>query len=477
MNPSSKTVFISGNFNILHPGHLRLFRFAKELGSKLIIAVNSDRLAGKAALVPEQLRLEALQCNNWVTEVFIIDEPVPLIINRLQPDFVLKGKEHENEYNAEDEIVQKYGGKLVFSSGEVIFSSSDLIQKEINLGTKAIFNLPEEYLKRHDLDFEMLRKGINSFKDLNVIVLGDLIIDEYITCDSLGMSQEDPTIVVKPVETKSFIGGAGIVAAHAAGLGAKVKFVSVSGSDNMRDFALAKLSEFNVQTILYEDSGRPTTLKQRFRSKGKTLLRVSHLHQSDISIEMQNKFVADVQSMLNECDLLIFSDFNYGCLPTKMINRIIKDAIDNNIYMVADSQSSSQIGDISRFNHMSLLTPTEREARLSVRDNDNGLVVLAEKLRKKSNAGNILLKIGEEGVLIHAESNKDNWLTDRIPALNSTPLDVAGAGDSMLVVSAMALAAGSSIWVAAILGSIAAAVQVGRIGNIPLKTEELLDIL
>ena len=80
--------------------------------------------------------------------------------------------------------------------------------------------------------------------------------------------------------------------------------------------------------------------------------------------------------------------------------------------MIADSQSSSQLGDISRFKNMNLITPTEREARLSVRDNESGLVILAEKLRKKSNANNIFLKIGEEGLLVHAEtSNNNSWLS------------------------------------------------------------------
>jgi bifunctional ADP-heptose synthase (sugar kinase/adenylyltransferase) len=124
---------------------------------------------------------------------------------------------------------------------------------------------------------------------------------------------------------------------------------------------------------------------------------------------------------------------------------------------------------------MILLTPTEREARLSVRDMESGLVVLAEKLREKANAQNILLKIGEEGVLVYTKAYNDtNWITDRIPALNFLPVDVAGAGDSMLVSSSLSLATGASIWEAAAIGSLAAAVQVSRIGNIPLKMNELL---
>jgi sugar/nucleoside kinase (ribokinase family) len=122
---------------------------------------------------------------------------------------------------------------------------------------------------------------------------------------------------------------------------------------------------------------------------------------------------------------------------------------------------------------MVLLTPTEREARLSLRDIESGLVVIAENLRKQANAQNILLKIGEEGVIVYS-GNSSDWLTDRIPALNTQPVDVAGAGDSMLVSSSLALATGASIWEAAAIGSLAAAIQVSRIGNIPLHKDEIL---
>ena len=112
-----------------------------------------------------------------------------------------------------------------------------------------------------------------------------------------------------------------------------------------------------------------------------------------------------------------------------------------------------------------------------MRDHNSGLVVLAESLRQNSNTKNILLKLGEEGVLIHAGTKESSYLTDRISALNSSPKDVAGAGDSMLITSAMTLCLGGSIWEAALLGSTAAAMQVSRLGNSPLKLQELQAVI
>ena len=470
-----KTVFVSGSFNVLHPGHLRLLRFAKQCGDRLIVAVQSDRLAGNAAHVHEHLRLEAMQSISWVDETFIFEQPATVIIEELRPDVVVKGKEHELSFNPELEVLERYGGSLIFSSGETIFSSLDLIRKEFQLVDFGSINLPQDYLLRHQISPDRLAELLQKFSRLKLCVVGDLIIDEYITCEPLGMSQEDPTIVVTPIDSIRFLGGAGIVAAHAAGMGASVEFVSVSGKDASRDYALTSLTSAGVAVKLLMDDSRPTTLKQRYRSKGKSLLRVSHLHQGAISTTLQTQLLTALEQALNGADLLVFSDFNYGCLPQQLVDQLVALAKSHGVLLAADSQSSSQVGDISRFKGMDLITPTEREARISTRNREDGLVVLAEQLRRQASARNVLLKLGEEGLLIHAsDQSADSWLTDRVDALNSAPKDVAGAGDSLLITSAMALACGATIWEAAYLGSLAAAVQVGRVGNTPLRTEELL---
>ena len=475
---STRTVFVSGHFNVLHPGHLRLLRFAKQYGGRLIVAVESDRIAGSAAHVPEHLRLEGVQSNSWVDEAFITDEPVAAVIARLRPDFVVKGKEHESHFNAEQAALDQYGGKLLFSSGETVFSSLDLIRKEFRDFDPRSIGLPLEYLGRHNIERGRLAGLLERFSKLKVCVVGDLIVDEYITCQPLGMSQEDPTIVVMPIDSTRFIGGAGIVAAHAAGLGAEVRFVSVTGADAARDFAEKGLAESGVKAHMLVDDSRPTTLKQRYRSKGKSLLRVSHLHQGAISVSHQAQVLAELERAMDGADLLVFSDFNYGCLPQALVEQIVRSAKSRNVMLAADSQSSSQVGNISRFRGMDLLTPTEREARISTRNHEDGLVVLAEALRAQSSARNILLKLGEEGLLIHAgNGNAEDWLTDRVGALNTSPKDVAGAGDSLLITSALTLAGGGNIWEAACLGSLAAAVQVGRVGNTPIQTRELLQEL
>jgi rfaE bifunctional protein kinase chain/domain len=472
-----KTIFISGNFNILHPGHLRLIKFARELGDRLIVGVISDKLGGDVIHIPEQLRLEGISSISLVDEAILINDPLDILIENLKPDFVVKGKEHEDRFNLELEAVESYGGKLIFSSGEASFSSLDLINKNLENEVPDTFTLPSNYLNRHDFTSKDMLKSLNKVASLKVCVVGDLIIDEYITCDALGMSQEDPSIVVTPLSSKKFVGGAGIVAAHAAGLGAKVDFFSVTGKDISRNFASETLKDFGVSAYLEIDETRPTTLKQRYRAKNKTLLRVSHLHQHSISLELQNTLLEEIKNRISEYDLIVFSDFNYGCLPQALVDNLTQIASLNDVLMVADSQSSSQSGDVTRFKGMDLLTPTEHEARVSLHNQEDGLVTLAENIRLKSSAKNIMLKLAEEGVLLHQTVDRLKTGTDRIKSFNLNPADEAGAGDSMLIAAALTFTTSKNFWLAGLMGSLAAGLQISRIGNNPLTAKELFEIL
>ncbi len=468
----TKVVFVSGFFNIVHPGHLRLLRFAAECGDFLVVGVCADAVGH--SLLEETLRFEGVRAISLVDYSFILKEKPEDFIRELQPSIVVKGKEHENAVNPEAEVVKKYGGQMLFSSGDMSFSLAELLQDESQRLSSGRVLRDQNFMNRHGFSREHLKKVLEKFSDLKVLVIGDVIVDEYITCDSLGMSQEDPTIVVTPVGFELYLGGAGIVSAHASNLGADVSFFSVGGKDEMIDFVKDKLAAAGVASHIYQDGSRPTILKQRFRSSGKTLLRVNHLRQHPISKEIQKSIKNDLFDLVAEQDLVIFSDFNYGCLPQPLVEDIVNHCLQKDVMMVADSQSSSQIGDVSRFRHTILLTPTEREARLALKDYESGLVVLAEKLRKKSKATNVFITLNKEGMLIHADDkNKDHYLTDRLNAMNSNPKDPAGAGDSLLTCSALALAAGADIWQSAYLGSAAAACQVSRDGNIPLAITDI----
>ena len=474
---SSNIIFISGNFNIIHPGHIRLFNFAKNYGSQIIVGVNSDKIAGKNAYINEKLRIENLKNNSIIDKVILISNSLEIALKKIRPDIIIKGKEHEQGYNIEDDIIKKYGGKLIFATGNITFSSAGIVNNELLLSKRVINKNERSYQKRHKISKNFLINVIKKFKEIKVIVVGDSIVDEYINCEALGMSQEDPTLAVAPVGSEFFLGGGAIVAAHCRSLGANVKFISVTGKDEISEFIKSNLDNFKVKSHLFKDISRVTSLKQRYRCKGKTLLRVNNLQHNSISPIIQKKILDLISRNIKSTNIILLSDFNYGCLPQSLVDKITKIAKQHNVKIVADSQSSSQIGNIARYKNMDLITPTEREARVSLRNNQDGLEKLGNNLISESKAKNMLLKLGEEGVIIYSNNIKNKIKTDQIDAIGLNVVDVAGAGDVMFVAASLALAKNQSIWVSTYLGSLAAAIQVSRVGNTPLTNEELVNFI
>ena len=470
-----KIIFVSGNFNILHPGHLRLLQFAKKLGSYLVVGVNNDTIAGKSAYIKQNLRINNVKNLNFVNEVILIKNLKSTIL-KIKPDTIVKGKEFRYKDNEESLIVKKIKTKLVFSSGDHNYFSKNLLKKEFYNSTFDL-ELTKDYLVRNKINTKHLVKTIKKIKNINVCVIGDIIVDEYIQTNMLGLSNEEPCMVLNPTSQKKFIGGAGIVASHASSLGAKTYLFSVVGKDENTIFVKNELKKNKVNSFLYKDTIRPTTLKQRFKVENNSQIKISYLSQEPISNDIQKKIINRLKVILKNTDLLIFSDFNYGCLPQQLVNKILKIAKENNVLVTADSQSSSQIGDIARFKGVNMIAPTEREARVSVKNDTDGLVILATKLQQTSKSENIILTLGSDGVLIFSTSkNKENKI-DKLPALNNNPKDISGSGDSLLVMSSLFLALNSNIWEASLMGSLSAALQSSTIGNQPIKLSEIINLI
>lgn len=468
MKEKAHKVFVSGKFRVIHAGHMRLFRTATDLGDKLVVALDTESLSQEEI----HWRKSILENIEYIDNVIIYKGSIEEILREIKPDVVIKGHEFRNAVNQESSILAEYGGKLVFTSGANFYSESDLIGSSDSEFIEKLSTLPQDFMVRNKISTERLFKIIQSFSNLKVCVVGDLIIDEYINCHALGMSQEEPTVVVTPVDKRRYFGGAGIVAAHCKSLGAKTSLITVTGDDEISKWALKKATTYEVQSLHVVDSNRPTTLKQRYRSGTQTLLKISYLTQDFLDSEKERAIIERFSTIAPSLDVLIFSDFSYGVLSPFVVEQMMVIALKNGIFVSADSQSSSQIGNLGKFKDIDLISATEREARLELKDNTSGLVVVAEGLRTHLGATNLLLKMGGDGVLISAEDELGKMLaTDEIGAINKYPVDTSGAGDSMLAGASLALSSGATIYEAALIGSILAGIQVGRLGNAPIAQE------
>ncbi|WP_249348501.1 PfkB family carbohydrate kinase [Pseudoalteromonas citrea] len=466
-----KIVLVQGNFDVLHPGHIRLLNFARECGTELHVAVNSDSSMNEKSRVKEKHRLEMVQSLECVDKAFLTDLPPTEVVTLIQPSIIVKGKEFEDRINLEEIPLKKLGGKLIFGSGEFESNAEQFIKRTNPVKNNFDFKEVKEFISRHQIQQTEIYNTLEKIKKLNVLVIGEVIVDEYVQGTAIGLSQEDPTIVMTPNKTDTFLGGAAITAGHIKAIGAgSVNLISVLGEDKAASYVKKHIDAYKIETSLYSDNSRPTPLKTRYRAGSKTLLRVNNVRQHKISLDLQASILSKVTSLISELDLVVFSDFNYGLLPQTLVENITKLCESKSVKVVADSQTSSQVGDISRYLGMDLITPTEREVRVALNNPDDGLIILAQKLAKKSEAKNIVITLSEEGLLIHLPSNDfTSWENDKLPAINKHAMDPAGAGDCFLAASSLAICTNSSIWEACYLGSLAAACQVGSLGNTPLS--------
>ena len=465
-----KSILVSGFFNVIHPGHIRLLRFAKSLCDRLIICIYSDTYYSEGKIkISEDLRLENIKSISFVDHAFITKNNIKQVIRDLKPQAVVKGLEWKNQINEELEELTKIGGKLIFSSGESLISSSDYFENEKNLSS---IKKPSEFIQRNNISLPNILHELRKAKNLKVAVFGDLIIDRYIHCQAVGMSQEDSSLVYKPVSDNTYLGGAGIVAAHAKSFVDNVDFYTIIGKDNYGDLAKNLIAKYRLsKDYLIVDDARNTIVKNRYLQDKRPVFRLSDYQQFDLEKKLFNSLLNKLKRRIKDYDLIIISDFNYGFVTEELINFIKLNKTKKSI-ISADCQSSSQFGNILKFNKINIIKPTEFEARSALLDNNSGLIELCNKIHTNTDVANIVMSLGGDGLVIYNNHN-NNVLTEQINALNKQPLNVSGAGDSMLVLLSVYFTLTKNINESALLGSIASSIQVSREGNIPIGYDDI----
>ena len=479
-----KKIFVSGRFNVLHSGHLRLFKFAKSMAKSLVVGVFAEEDADTVILTPLKDRINALGLINLVDEVVVVDRGVVTALTQVRPDLVMKGREFMAMENPEENWCEQNGAELIFSSGEWHDPIAGISSRTLDNTSSINLDYIREYLDRNGISTAAIGVAVQDMSKLRVITLGDVIVDEYLLCEPLGMSQEEPAIILKPFEEEVFLGGAAIVAKHIKSLGGSSNLFSIVGDDALGLWVENSLAEVNVDNTLIRSPERRTTQKTRYRVRGPSasysLFRVSRLTEQEIPRNLQDKIFEKMITELDDADALIFSDFNYGLLPNGLLNRVIEEARVRNVMLSADSQTSSQVGDIAKYSNINLVFATEHEARISLKNKDDGLIVLSDQLANATDAEAVFLKLGAEGALLHTNLSRRHaprFTTERLSALNSAPIDVSGAGDAMLAAATMAMAACADIRIAFLIGSLAAAIQVSKTGNPGISNSDLLGII
>lgn len=474
-----KVIMCHGTFDIVHPGHVRHLLYAKSKGDVLVASLTADAHIAKAnfrPFVPQDLRAFNLAALEVVDFVVIDSDPTPLRnIGIIQPDYFAKGYEYTKEglhprTAEEKKAVEAYGGEIIFTPGDIVYSSSVIIESEPpQIATEKLMAL----LHAEGLTFDDVRGALDKLAGIRVHVVGDTIIDSYTHTTLIGGMTKTPTMSVRFENRNDFVGGAGIVAKHLKAAGAKVTFSTVLGNDKLAEFALNDLKQAGVDCTPIVDKTRPTTNKNAIIAGGYNLLKVDTLDNRAIS-ERILETVAD-QVRETPADIVVFSDFRHGMFNRDTIPQLIK-AIPPNVFRVADSQVASRWGNILEFHGFDLITPNEREARFALGDQDSVVRPLGLELYRQAGCKTLMLKLGERGVMTFRSVPKNYEDVRAFFAVDSFAervIDAVGSGDALLSYASLALFATKSPVIASVLGSLAAAVECEHEGNIPVRTQDV----
>ena len=311
---------------------------------------------------------------------------------------------------------------------------------------------------------------INNIQNKKVLVIGDIMLDQYIFGSVTRISPEAPIPIININKTEYSTGGAGNVLKNLNSLNIKTSFISIIGDDTAGKTLKKYIEKLkNVEYALLTDKNRETTCKTRYMSDGQQLFRTDHETIDDLDKTMKEKIFKYFQLFIKQTDIIIFSDYGKGIfLDQKFCQKIIKTALKVNKKIVVDPKGSN----FEKYKGAFFITPNSKEAFNATKVNpiNNSLTEKCGKIIIKNNwADNVLLTRGANGLSI-IQNNR----TDHIKSNTEEVFDVTGAGDTVISLFSVAIAAGSNYVEAAHFANIGASLVVKKLGTVSLTRDELI---
>lgn len=486
-----RVVHCHGCFDIVHPGHIRHLKFARALGDILMVSISGDTEVGKGTgrpLIPEELRAEnlaELDCVDWV---YIERRPTAAgLLGEIQPDIYVKGREYETNadprFQAERDAVERSGGRVVFSSGDVVFSSTALIASMDESIDPAHHRLAQ-LLDRTDMQAEGLIQTLADIRGRRVVIVGEVIRDTYVFCDRPGVAHESPVMTLRPMERRSFDGGAAVLARHAAALGARpVLIAPLAGGDDPESAEFCRRMEREGIEVRPIATIGAMPEKQRFLVGTQKVMKVDEVRQAVLDTAAQESLVdAATDAMRGGVDAVILADFGLGTFSPGLTARVCGAVRPNTGVLAGDV--SGRRHTLRAMRHMDLLCPSEDEVRDAFGLHGEALPSVVWRLLHDTRSRAAIVTMGSEGAVAFeplpdssaadgADPFRSRVHAEHLPALLSHALDPLGCGDTMLATASLALTTGAPLVVAAFLGSAAAATHAQRLGNPSLEPADL----
>lgn len=303
----------------------------------------------------------------------------------------------------------------------------------------------------------------------NIMVVGDIMLDEYLWGNVRGISPEAPVPVVE-IRSKTYaLGGAGNVAGNLANLGSNVYLAGVVGIDTEAN----KLTELAAATPrvalhLYPCQDRPTTTKTRIIAHSQQMLRTDHEERNPIPAQVEADMLNCVRERLDSLHACVLSDYAKGVLTENLLHALITMCKEADVPVIVDPKGHRY----SRYRGATLVTPNTAEANLAAQNGEGSMTIeqVADRLQGEIGNGALLITRGPQGMSLFMPGQQ----VTHIAAQARNIYDVTGAGDTVVAVLALLLAVGMEMLEAARLANYAAGIVVGKVGTASVSLEELV---
>jgi len=301
----------------------------------------------------------------------------------------------------------------------------------------------------------------------NILVIGDLMIDEYLWGNCERISPEAPVQIVDIKKETTLLGGAGNVISNLVSLGAHVEVLSVIGDDEVGLLVKSMLTKQGVKASLIEQKGRKTSRKTRLMASHSQVVRYDKESKNNISVDSVKALYEKFQEKINSYDIVLLSDYNKGVLTNELLDKVITYANKNSKKVLVDPKGN----DFTKYKGAYLLTPNKKEAELASNikiENDTDLKEALIKLKEEVSLEVSVITLSEHGIAILEEDK----VTVK-PTVAREVYDVTGAGDTVLASLGFALSLGYGINTAVEFANLAAGIVVGKIGSATATIDEI----
>lgn len=329
-------------------------------------------------------------------------------------------------------------------------------------------------MKRFNVKKERIREIFKSFNNLNVLIIGDVMIDSYLWGKVNRISPEAPVPIVAVDKKERRLGGAANVALNIQALGATPILCSVIGVDyeGQAFMDLLKNQKLSNKGIL-KSRDRVTTVKTRIMGNNSQLLRVDEEVESDITSSETQQLITLISYILNhdKIDVVIFEDYNKGLITPRLISRVVELTKNKGIPTCVDPKQRN----FNSYKGVSLFKPNLKELREGIKldisgENLNELQRVVSSFRVKQKLETVLVTLAEKGVITNSRKIKEH-----LPAHIRSIADVSGAGDTVISVASLCRALHCSDILTAAISNLSGGLVCEQIGVVPVNKEQLLE--